>query len=513
MKTSFLLLFVLTMFSCPNLWSQGIAINNTGLPADSCAILDVSSDSKGILIPRMTITQRNAITGNASGLVEGLMIYQTDSTPGYYYFNGISWGIIGAAAISINDLNDGKTGGGCVFMGDSAGHNDPMTTVINPINAGNCNTAIGDHASYTNTFGYNNTAIGYYALFTGSSGPDNTAVGHRALYYKSIGQGSTAIGSGALHENTTGNNNTGFGKNVNFHNQEGSNNTIVGSMAGMGTTLHNKSGNVFLGYMAGYSETSDNKLYIENSNSTLPLIYGDFDNDLLKFNGSVELVNGFSPSSLKFYEPGSSGTNSTKFQSQAQSADVTYTLPASDGNNGQVLSTDGNGMLSWKSYSIGDFAQGGIVFWVDESGLHGLACTKINQGNIRWFDGGFSDTEAHGDGIGAGEMNTMLIIADQSGDCSLYAAGLCANLTVIEGGNMYGDWYLPSQEELNLMYLNKTSIDLTAVDNGGAAFSPDTYWSSTEMYDIMARSQYFVSGAQSSASKHLAYNIRAVRAF
>ncbi len=58
-------------------------------------------------------------------------------------------------------------------------------------------------------------------------------------------------------------------------------------MAGMGTPDQSKSGSVFLGYKAGYNETNDNRLYIENTNSGFPLIYGEFDSDILAFNAEV----------------------------------------------------------------------------------------------------------------------------------------------------------------------------------------------------------------------------------
>ena len=60
-----------------------VSINNTGDQPNSSAMLDVSSTSKGMLIPRMTEAQRNAITSPA----EGLMIYQTNNESGYYYFS------------------------------------------------------------------------------------------------------------------------------------------------------------------------------------------------------------------------------------------------------------------------------------------------------------------------------------------------------------------------------------------------------------------------------------------
>lgn len=52
------------------------------------------------------------------------------------------------------------------------------------------------------------------------------------------------------------------------------------------------SGNVFLGHNAGYNEMGSNKLYIENSDISTPLIYGEFDNNLLQINGTLKIVDG-----------------------------------------------------------------------------------------------------------------------------------------------------------------------------------------------------------------------------
>lgn len=73
-------------FYC-NASAQGMAVNTSGSSADASAMLDVSSTSKGVLIPRMTQAQRNAIAAP----VAGLLIYQTDNTPGFYYYNGSAW--------------------------------------------------------------------------------------------------------------------------------------------------------------------------------------------------------------------------------------------------------------------------------------------------------------------------------------------------------------------------------------------------------------------------------------
>ena len=80
----FSLISLIFSFNCT---SQGVAINSDGSNPNSSAILDVKSTTKGILIPRMTQTQRNAIDTPVSGL----MVYQTDATLGFYFYDGSSW--------------------------------------------------------------------------------------------------------------------------------------------------------------------------------------------------------------------------------------------------------------------------------------------------------------------------------------------------------------------------------------------------------------------------------------
>jgi len=166
------------------------------------------------------------------------------------------------------------------------------------------------------------------------------------------------------------------------------------------------------------------------------------------------------------------------------------------------------------TYSVGDFAQGGIVFWVDETGQHGLVCAKLDQSTgVRWYAGTFGNTQAKGDGPYAGKANTSIIIAAQVDDGITYAARICNELQITEGGKTYGDWYLPSKEELNLMYQNKATIDATANSNIGSGFASAYYWSSTEYADFFAWLQTFFNGLQSNYPKNFANRVRAVRAF
>lgn len=126
-----------------------------------------------------------------------------------------------------------------------------------------------------------------------------------------------------------------------------------------------------------------------------------------------------------------------------------------------------------RTYEIGGRGPaGGWVFYVNQYRDHGLeaAPSDLSTGGISWYNDNYTNTEAHGDGIGAGEMNTMLIIANQGSDSNNYAAGLCANY---QGGG-FGDWYLPSITELEMMLSNLEWPE------AGDFVNDRPFWSSTE---------------------------------
>jgi hypothetical protein len=185
--------------------------------------------------------------------------------------------------------------------------------------------------------------------------------------------------------------------------------------------------------------------------------------------------------------------------------------------NGDGVS--GNPTIVVKTYVVGDFAHGGIVFWVDETGQHGLVCAKTDQSTgVRWYAGTYGYTQAKGDGPFAGEANTSIIIAAHvaiGDDGSIYAARICNELQVTEGDKTYGDWYLPSREELKMMYQNKAAINATATANGGVAFAASNYWSSTEDINSFSYAwvQNFDFGSQSNIYKNYSVRVRAVRRF
>ena len=129
----FFLSIILIAISIPTkVPAQSVGINNDGSPPTASAMLDVKSTTKGFLTPRMTLAQRNAIASPAVGL----LIFQTNSTVGYYYYNGAGWSQLGAGGgssyWSLNGNNIFNSNTGNVGIGT----NTPVypLTIQTPIN-------------------------------------------------------------------------------------------------------------------------------------------------------------------------------------------------------------------------------------------------------------------------------------------------------------------------------------------------------------------------------------------
>jgi len=287
---------------------------------DQSAILDLSSSNKGLLMPRLSLQQRTAIQNPANGLI----VYQTDMLSGFYFYDGKEWKPLSSATEQnsiANDPNDWTQNGNSVntgastpyfgtnsasdllfaaggriatyisssttneniFLGLNAGrgrmNNTPLgytstgtgvgntglgSNALQALTNGSDNIAIGIQASYGNTDGTGNLSIGSQALRTNQSGMRNIAIGKTALYALAgntagtQGSDNLALGSGALETLVTGTFNTAIGVEAGYY-AKGSNNLYLGG----------KSGPVA-------SSTENNVLYINNTRSDTPLVYGDF---------------------------------------------------------------------------------------------------------------------------------------------------------------------------------------------------------------------------------------------
>jgi hypothetical protein len=164
--------------------------------------------------------------------------------------------------------------------------------------SGVSNTFIGERSGYSTTSGVNNTFIGGSSGFNSLGAWNNTFLGSSSGYYNTASD-NTFVGQHSGSGNTTGTFNTFIGENSGDFNRGGSKNVtlgansyyygggdqnvVIGEEAGYHLT---GSGNVFIGYQAGYGNDANgsNKLYIANSSTPIPLIYGDFSTKQLGIN-------------------------------------------------------------------------------------------------------------------------------------------------------------------------------------------------------------------------------------
>jgi hypothetical protein len=149
-------------------------------------------------------------------------------------------------------------------------------------------------------------------------------------------------------------------------------------------------------------------------------------------------------------------------------------------------------------FAIGQSYGGGIIFWLDGTGEHGLIAATSDQSTVAQWGCYGTTIGGTSTAIGTGQANTTAIVngCSEAGR----AARICNNLSL----NGYDDWFLPSKDELNQMYLQKTAI-------GG--FTSNFYWSSSEYFAFNAWFQNFSIGLQGYSSKDYTFYVRAVRAF
>lgn len=168
---------------------------------------------------------------------------------------------------------------------------------------------------------------------------------------------------------------------------------------------------------------------------------------------------------------------------------------------------DCEGNILSSQYQVGDYAEGGIVFYVDESSQHGLvAAMEDLPGTYVWGCVETYISGADGIAIGTGYQNTLDIVAG----CS--QTPIAAGATLAFESEGYSDWYLPSSDELVEMF-NTIGDTYSEVNIGGFELEP--YWSSSEAGDVGAYCVYFTTGGSIAywRGDNNSYRVRAIRAF
>ena len=163
---------------------------------------------------------------------------------------------------------------------------------------------------------------------------------------------------------------------------------------------------------------------------------------------------------------------------------------------------------------LGNYALGGVIFYIDETLNHGLVVALNDNESGEW---GCSDEEilnANDSTLGSGYRNTLAILAS---DCE--PAGISAIIAAYSASTfssedtLVNDWYLPSIDELKLLYQEREWIDDSLTVYNGKRFENTTYWSSTQSGTDKAKSLSFGNGSTKSSYKISVNEVRSIRAF
>ena len=163
---------------------------------------------------------------------------------------------------------------------------------------------------------------------------------------------------------------------------------------------------------------------------------------------------------------------------------------------------------------LGNYALGGVIFYIDETLNHGLVVALNDNESGEWGCSNEEISNANDSTLGSGYRNTLAILAS---DCE--PAGISAIIaaysasTFISEDTLVNDWYLPSIDELKLLYQEREWIDDSLTVYNGKRFENTTYWSSTQSGTDKAKSLSFGNGSTKSSYKISVNEVRSIRAF
>ena len=477
---------------------------------NASSLLEIKSTNKGLLIPRMTQAQRNAIASPANGL----LIYQTDNTKGFYYFDGSAWKAVStvkanltlsnlsaSTAVNVDVLPDsnnlhnlGSTSkswkniyskssyylNGTKFISNSGTNNTFIGSNTGISNTGSANTGNGFNALFSNSSGYSNTANGAFTLHSNTTGHNNTATGTNALYSNTTGYDNTANGANALYSNTTGYNNTAngiFALNYNttgFYNTANGYNSLANNTTGDYNTANGA--DAMLSNTTGYENTATGASALFNNTTGYNNTANGADALLANSEGYGNTANGYY--ALHYNTTGNSNT-----------ANGSFALWKT--NTGSYNVANGTSALSSNTTGVDNVATGFDAMYYNTTGAYNTAVgftalygTSASQYNTAvgynagaTYDNGYNNVflGANTDVNGTGYYNVVAI--GQGTICTASSQVTIGN-SATNSYRAYADWTNISdgrvkknikQNVPGLAFINKLqpityNLDLDAAD-------------------------------------------------
>ena len=398
---------------------------------NSTAVLDLTSTSQGILVPRMSTTNRTSISSPATGL----MVYD-NTLNNFYYYNGSAWTAIGSATspwttsgTNIQNSNSGNVGIGKApkhGMDVSNGINSDSSYLIkgtqvlsikgtsdiemgpgagSSLAGGTQNLFVGDSTGNKNTTGSNNYFAGYLAGYSNTTAPDNQFEGYKAGYSNTYGRSNLNIGPYSGYSNASGNQNLMIGDSAGYKNTA-SGNQFEGYRAGYNNT--SGSSNTFIGYQSGYNNTGSANFFAGISSGQ-----GNTSGSSNTYVGQDAGANGAGTGSNNTFlgwwagisnSSGASNTflGSTAGQNNSSGSNNVFVGFQSGGNGGN--SNSNNVEIGYASGSVNTAANN--IFIGYEAGFNN---TKGQNNYFSGYEAGYSNTTApdnHFEGYQAGYSNT-----------------------------------------------------------------------------------------------------------
>jgi len=478
-----------------------VAISTDGSNPDNSAVLDVKSTNKGLLPPRVALTAINSAQPVSAPAV-GLFVYNTATAgappnnvvPGNYCWNGTRW--VAVAPPPGANVGELLYWNGAQWITLPSGSNGQVLTLNNGVPQ----------------WGGTQKSI----VFTVSAGATSPTTANITGNVFSDGGESTVYGiCYSLSPNPTLADAT----------------TVDGT--GIGQFTRTLTGLIedTLYYVRAYATNSIGTVYGNErtfATELLPSVTTDIVTDIAQYtalSGGYVTSQGFAPvigrgvcwstsqnpTIADSHTNNGSGTGAFVSNITGLTSNTTYYLRAYATNsmgtsygNQRTFTT-----LSYPFY-IGQSFGGGIICYIDQTGLHGLIAAASDQFYTPWYNPSDHWYDLYwgcyqsplvgntGTNIGSGQANTTSILNVNT--CSAIAPWVCDNLVL----NGKSDWFLPSKDELNQLYIHRVEV-------GG--FITSNYWSSSEVDINHAWSQNFNNGNQSIDEKGTYRRFRAIRTF